>query len=148
MTMRIWLKAKLTNRGTELGKPCSGYLLAAIKSLSQATSFIRWMIIAKKSFHIHLFWQIPIEKSILDICLKHFPLVNSSNNDKASNWGETSYWGKCLLIINVILMCKDFCILMCKDFCHKSGFVMIYRSICMSLDFVDPFATNHRLFRG
>ena len=84
----------------------------------------------------------------------NFYFRERTNTNYIYVWGMKNYRTKIILIKTKSSKSEDLRnfdivlhLLLYKTFCHKSGLVVVYRSISMSLDFVDPFATNHRLVR-
>ncbi|GMP48701.1 hypothetical protein CsSME_00015967 [Camellia sinensis var. sinensis] len=78
-----------------------------------------------------------IKKSIFDIHLKKRPMANSSDRYQSTESIHLGDRGKGLLIINTILLGKTLG--------NQVSLVKLKRTIRMSLNFVDPFATNQIL---
>jgi hypothetical protein len=81
--------------------------------------------------------QLAIEKSVLNIQLRHKPVENRGNNKKSADngyIGHRGHRGKSLIIITALLLLETTS--------HKTRFVALKRSIRASLNLVDQVACD------
>jgi hypothetical protein len=90
--------------------------------------------IPRRRLHVNLLTQLTIEKSILNIKLRHRPVVNRDDSKKSAHSGHMSHRSKNLIIVTALLLLKTTS--------HKTRFIELKRSIRASLNLVDPLARN------
>ena len=61
----------------------------------------------RRELHVDFLNLFSIKKGILHIHLKKWPTWGSRNYDKCTNIGKASHRGKCLLIVNAILLSES-----------------------------------------
>ncbi|KAF5959216.1 hypothetical protein HYC85_000425 [Camellia sinensis] len=128
------MKPKLGNSSLKAIIPSTRRLLQTVQSTPKMTNLARGMVKARGRTHVNLLSEMPIKKSILNIRLIRRPRRNSSDIDQCTDSSHLGNRSKCLLIINTILLRETSG--------NQTCFVALKRPIRMSLDFVDPFATN------
>jgi hypothetical protein len=84
--------------------------------------------------HVNLLTQLSIEKSILNIQLRHRPVANRGHNKNCANSGHMGHRGKSLIIITALLLLETTS--------HKTRFIALKRSIRVSLNLVYPLACD------
>jgi hypothetical protein len=84
--------------------------------------------------HVDLLTQLTIEKSVLNIKLRHRPVANRGHGKKSAHGGHMSHRCKSLIVITTLLLLKATS--------HKTCFVALKRSIRASLNLVDPLACD------
>jgi len=92
-----------------------------------------------KRGHYINFLKISIQEDIFNIKLSEIPLTNQSYYNKNMNSSHFCKSSKCLLIIHTILLRVSFC--------NQSTFVLLNRSIRISLDLIHPTTTNNTLIK-
>jgi hypothetical protein len=129
------------HRGETL-KPGARGLLKAIEGAPKTADHTIRNRVPRWWLHINLLTQLSIEKSVLDIKLRHRPITNRSHSEKSADSGHVGYGSERLIIIASLLLLKATS--------HKTSFVTLKRTIGASLDLIDPLAcdgTNTR-WRG
>jgi hypothetical protein len=91
-------------------------------------------IVPWRRLHVNLLTQLTIEKCILNIKLRHRPVVNRGHNKKSAHSGHMGHWGKGLIIVMALLLLEATS--------HKTRFVALKRSIREGLNLVDPLACD------
>jgi hypothetical protein len=83
-----------------------------------------------RRLHVNLLMQLTIEKFVLNIKMRHRPMVNRGHGKKSAHSGHMGHRGKNLIIITALLLLEATS--------HKMHFVVLKRSIVASLNLVDP----------
>jgi hypothetical protein len=117
------------HRGKAL-KPGMRGLFQAIKRTPKMTDYPIRDRIPGRRLHVNLLTQLTIKKSILNIKLRHRPVLNRSDSKKSAHSSHMSHRGKSLIIVMAVLLLKATS--------HKTRFVALKRSIRASLNFIDP----------
>ena len=104
--MRTRSETLLSNNWAKLFKLNSRSLLEVIKSTMKVTNLTAWVWIARGWLHVHFFFEVSIEESILHIHLIKRPTVNSNHSNEISGRYKMTNRSKCFLIVNVILLNK------------------------------------------
>jgi hypothetical protein len=86
--------------------------------------------IPRRRLHVNLLMQLTIEKSILNIKLRHGPVANRGDSKKSAHSGHMSHMSKSLIIVTALLLLKATS--------HKTRFIALKRSIRAGLNFLDP----------
>jgi hypothetical protein len=119
------------HRGEDL-KPCARGLFQTIKRASKTTNHAIRNRVPWRRLHVNLLTQLSIEKSVLNIQLRHGPVANRGHSKKSVHGGHMGNRGKIRIIITSLLLLKTTS--------HKTRFVALRRPIRASLDLVDPLA--------
>jgi hypothetical protein len=115
-------------------KPGARGLFQAIKKASKMTDHPIRNRIPQRRLHINLLTQLTIEKGILNIKLRHRPVVNGSDSKKSAHSGHMSHRSKSLIMVTALLLLKTTS--------HKTRFIALKRSIRAGLNFVDILARD------
>ena len=94
------------------------------------TNIPRVMWNTRRGCHINFFLKISIQKGIFNMKLRYMPLTNRNYYNKSTNSNHFCNMSKYLLTINVILLRVSFC--------NQYNFVLLNRSIKISLDLIYP----------
>jgi hypothetical protein len=121
------------HRGEEL-KPCTRGMFQTIKRAPKTTNHAIRNRVPWRRLHVNLLTQLSIEKSVLNIQLRHRPVANRGHNKKSVHSGHMGNRGKSLIIITSLLLLRTTS--------HKTRFVVLRRSIRASLHLVDPLACD------
>jgi hypothetical protein len=119
------------HRGETL-KPGARGLFQAIKRAPKMTNHPIRNRIPWRRLHVNLLTQLTIEKSVLNIKLRHKPVANRGNSKKSPHSGHMSHRSKSLIIVTTLLLLKATS--------HKTRFIALKESIGAGLNFVDPLA--------
>lgn len=115
--------------------PSSWCLLKTIECPFESTNMMWRPNKFERRSHKYFFRKKTIQKSILHIKLKNGPLSNCSLINECTNSCHLyNYKSKSFFIINSIFLILPFC--------NKSSFIVVNRTIKLSFDFEDSFATN------
>ncbi|GMP86718.1 hypothetical protein CsSME_00039393 [Camellia sinensis var. sinensis] len=131
------IKPKLGNNSLKAIIPSTKRLFQTMKSTSKITNLPKGVEKAKGRTHVDLLSEMTVKKSILNVHLIEKPMLSSSNKNQGTDNSHLGNRGKCLLIINTVLLRETLG--------NQTSFVALERTIRMSLDFMDPFTINQIL---
>jgi hypothetical protein len=83
-----------------------------------------------RRLHINLHTQLTTEKRVLNLKLRHRPMVKRCHNKESMNNGHVGNMGECIIKITILLQLRTTS--------HKTSFVALKRTIRASLMFLDP----------
>jgi hypothetical protein len=121
------------HRGEALKLGARG-LFQAIERAPKTTNHAIRNRVPWRRLHVNHLTQLTIEKSVLNIKLRHIPVPNRGHGKKSAHSGHMSHGGKSLIIITALLLLEATI--------HKTRFVVLKRSIRASLNLIDLLACN------
>jgi hypothetical protein len=121
------------DRGEPLEPGTRGLFKTIERAAKSADHTIR-SIVPRWWLHINLLTQLTIEKSVLNVKLRHRPMTNRSHSKESANSGHVGHRSESLIIIASLLLLKATS--------HKTSFETLKRTIGASLNLIDPLARD------
>ena len=115
------------NAHTKRGAPVLDH-----KELVEVTYMSRWSRNTRRRLHTNNLREINIQKGVFNIHLTEWPPSSSNKHNKSVNRCHFGHKSKCLLIVNIILLCESPS--------NEMSLAPFNKTIRFGLDFIYPFA--------